>query len=242
MAEIVVAAQNRTETGKNVNRRLRTKGLVPGVLYGAKKKPVPVAVSPKEIVTILRSKTGENTLFDLDLDGSRRKVILKEFQVEPLKGALLHADFYEVALDKPLQVSVHVELLGTPVGVKTEGGVLDFITRELEVECLPADIPEKISVDVSNLALGHHLRVSEIQAPPRVTILADPEVVVAHVVAPRAEEEVAAPAAEAAPAGAEGAAAEPEVIKKGKTAAEGEAAPEGAEKGAPEKREKKEKK
>jgi large subunit ribosomal protein L25 len=238
MPEIVVTAQNRTETGKNVNRRLRTKGLVPGVLYGAAKKPVPVAVSPKEIVTILRSKTGENTLFDLDLDGSRRKVILKEFQVEPVKGQLLHADFYEVALDKKLQVSVHVELVGTPVGVKTQGGILDFITRELEVECLPVDIPERITVDVSNLELGHHLRVEEVKAPERVTILTEPGVVVAHVVTPRAEEEApAAAAAEAAPA-AEGA-AEPEVIKKGKTTAEGEASVEAPPEKKAEKKEKK---
>ena len=144
MPDIVVTAQNRQETGKNTNRRLRVQGLIPGVLYGGKaKKPVPVSVSPKEIGTILRSKTGENTLFDLDLDGSRRKVILKEFQLEPIKGALLHADFYEVALDKPLQVNVHVELVGTPVGVKVQGGIVDWVTRELEVECLPARHPRE---------------------------------------------------------------------------------------------------
>src|SRR6186997_3300996 len=148
MADIVVAAENRTETGKNVNRRLRTRGLIPGVLYGSKKEAVPLAVSPKEITTILRSKTGENTLFDLEIGGSRRKVILKEFQVEPIKGSLLHADFYEVALDKPIEVT------GVPTGVKVEGGLLDHVTREVEVSCLPADIPEKITVDVSNLALG----------------------------------------------------------------------------------------
>jgi large subunit ribosomal protein L25 len=241
MADIVVSAKNRAETGKNVNRRLRVEGLIPGVLYGAAKKPVPVSVSPKEIGSILRSKTGENTLFDLELDGSRRKVILKEFQLEPLKGHLLHADFYEVALDKALQVNVHVELVGTPVGVKVQGGIVDWVTRELEVECLPADIPEKITVDISNLEIGKHVRVAEIKAPDKVTILTEPDVVIAHVVAPRAEEEVA-PAAEAAPA-AEGAVAEPEVIKKGKAVAEGETAeePKAAEK--PEKKaEKKEKK
>ena len=241
MPDIVVTATNRAETGKNVNRRLRVQGLIPGVLYGAAKKPVPVSVSPKEIGSILRSKTGENTLFDLDLDGSRRTVILKEFQLEPLKGHLLHADFYEVALDKALQVNVHVELVGTPVGVKVQGGIVDWVTRELEVECLPADIPEKITVDISNLEIGKHVRVAEIKAPDKVTILTEPDVVIAHVVAPRAEEEVA-PAAEAAPA-AEGAVAEPEVIKKGKAVAEGETAeePKAAEK--PEKKaEKKEKK
>jgi large subunit ribosomal protein L25 len=222
MPEIVVEARPRADFGKNVNRRLRAQGLIPGVVYGAKKQAVPVAVSPREIGSILRSASGENTLFDLQLDGSRRKVILKEFQVEPIKGRLLHADFYEVALDQALEVTVHVELAGVPVGVKVEGGILDFVTRELQVECLPTDIPEKIVVDVSELGMGKHVRVSEIKAPERVTILTDPDVVIAHVVAPRAEE--VAPAAEVAAVPAEGAAAaEPEVIKKGKTAAEGEA-------------------
>ena len=240
MPEIVVTAQNRQETGKNVNRRLRVKGLIPGVLYGSKKKPVPVSVSPKEIGSILRSKTGENTLFDLDLDGSRRTVILKEFQLEPIKGALLHADFFEVALDKLLQVNVHVELVGTPVGVKVQGGIVDWVTRELEIESLPRDIPEKITVDISNLEIGKHVRVADIQAPDKVKILTEPDIVIAHVVAPRAEEVAAV--AEAAPA-VEGAVAEPEVIKKGKAVAEGETAeePKAAEK--PEKKaEKKEKK
>src|SRR5438105_11602206 len=241
MPDIVVAAQNRTESGKNVNRRLRTKGLIPGVLYGKAKKPVPVAVSPKEIGSILRSKTGENTLFDLDLDGSRRKVILKDLQVEPLKGHLLHADFYEVALDKPIEVDVRVELTGTPVGVKVQGGIVDWVTRELQVECLPADIPEKIVADISALEIGKHLRVGELKAPDKVTILTDADVVIAHVVAPRAEEEVAAPAAEAAPTTEEGV-AEPEVIKKGKATAEGEVAEEKPAEKPEKKAEKKEKK
>jgi len=231
MAEIVVAARERSDTGKNVNRRLRAQGLIPGVLYGARKQAVPVSVSPKEIGSILRSASGENTLFDLDLGGTRRKVILKEFQMEPLKGRLLHADFYEVALDKTLEVRVPVEIHGVPVGVKVQGGIVDFVTRELEIECLPTDIPEKISVDISALELGKHVRVSDIQFPPNVTVLTEPDVVIVHVVAPRAEE-----APVVAEVVAEGAvAAEPEVIKKGKVG-EGEAATE--EK--PEKGEKKE--
>ena len=221
MPEIVVAAESRTETGKNVNRRLRTRGLIPGVLYGAKKEAVPVAVSPKEITSILRSKTGENTLFDLEIGGSRRKVILKEFQVEPIKGSLLHADFYEVALDKTIEVKVHIEVTGVPVGVKVEGGLLDFVTRELEIECLPSDIPEKITVDVSELGMNQSIRVSDLKIPEKVTMLSEPDLVVVHVVPPRAEEEVAAAAA---PAEGEAAAAEPEVIKKGKPAEEGAAA------------------
>ncbi len=236
MPEFVVPAENRADTGKNANRRLRGKGLIPGILYGAKKETIAVAVSPREIGTILKSAAGENTLFDLDIGGERRKVILKEYQREPLKGQLLHADFYEVALDQTLEVKVHLELTGVPVGVKTQGGILDFVTRELEVECLPADIPEKITLDVSHLELGKHLRVSDLKLSDKVKLLTELDVVIAHVVMPRAEEEVA-PVAEAAVATE---AAEPEVIKKGKAVAEGEAAEEKPEK--PEKGEKKEKK
>ena len=226
MPDIVVEARPRADFGKNVNRRLRAQGLIPGVLYGAKSEATPVSVSPKEIGTILRSATGENTLFDLELGGSRRKVILKEFQVEPIKGRILHADFYEVALDKVLEVKVHIELTGVPVGVKVQGGILDFVTRELEVECLPTDIPEKIEVDVSNLELGKHLRVSDLTLSDKLTVLTELDVVIAHVVVPRAEE---APAAAAEAAAVPEAGAEPEVIKKGK-----------AEEGADEKPEKKE--
>src|SRR5512134_1324057 len=229
MPEIVVSAEKRTEKGKNVNRRLRVAGRIPGVLYGGSKEPVPVAVSPKDISAVLRSASGENTLFDLDLGGTKRKVILKEYQIEPLKGRLLHADFYEVALDKLLEVKVHVEVSGTPVGVKVQGGILDFVTRELEIECLPTDIPDKIVVDVSELELGKHIRVSDLKLSDKLTVLTDLDVVIVHVVAPRAEEVApAAPVVEGAEVAA-GAAAEPEVIKKGK-AEEGEEKAEKAEK------------
>jgi large subunit ribosomal protein L25 len=236
MPEFVVPAESRSETGKNANRRLRSSGKIPGVVYTAGKDALQVAVSPREISAILKSASGENTLFDLDLGGSRRKVILKEFQREPLRGKLLHADFYEVALDKALQVSVHVELTGTPVGVKLQGGIVDFVTRELEVECLPADIPEKITIDISHLELNKHLRVSDLKLGDKVKVLAEPEVVIVHVVLPKAE--VAAETAAAEGAVAEAGAAEPEVIKKGKTEAEGD---EKAEKGGakPEKKDKK---
>jgi large subunit ribosomal protein L25 len=243
MPEFVVPAESRTETGKNVNRRLRSRGMIPGVLYAAGKEAVSVAVSPRDIGAVLKSAAGENTLFDLDLGGTRRKVILKEYQREPLRGKLLHADFYEVALDKAITVKVHIELSGTPLGVKLQGGIVDFVTRELEVECLPADIPEKIAVDISHLELGKHFRVSDLKLGDKVAILAEPEVVIAHVVLPKAEE---APAAEVPVEGAaaEGAPAEPEVIKKGKAETEAAAEPEKGGKGAekPAKAEKKEKK
>jgi large subunit ribosomal protein L25 len=236
MPDIVVAAQSRTETGKNVNRRLRVAGLIPGVLYGgSKKKPQPLSVSPKDITAVLRSKSGLNTLFDLDFAGSKRKVILKEFQVEPVKGKLLHADFYEVALDKKLELKVHIEVHGVPVGVKTQGGVLDFVTRELEIECLPADIPEKIDIDVSELEMGKHLRVADLKLSDKLTILTEPDVVIVHVVAARAEE--VAPAADAVAAATPG--VEPEVIKKGKAEAAADDEKAGDKK--PEKKEKEKK-
>jgi large subunit ribosomal protein L25 len=211
MPEIVVAAQNRAEIGKNHNRRLRTQGMIPGILYGEKKDAVQIAVSPKEITAILKSASGENTLFDLELGGNRRKVILKEFQTEPIKGRLLHADFYEVALDKELDVKVHIEITGVAIGVKRDGGIIDIVTRELEISCLPTDIPDKITVDVTELEMGKHIRVSDLKLDPKLKVMTEPGIVIVHVVAPRAEE-----AAAAAPVAAEGA-AEPEVIKtKGK--------------------------
>jgi large subunit ribosomal protein L25 len=238
MPEIVVPAESRSETGKNANRRLRSRGMIPGVVYAAGKQAEAVSVSPRQIGMVLRSAAGENTLFDLELGGSRRKVILKEFQREPLRGQILHADFYEVALDKPIEVSVHVELEGTPVGVKLQGGIVDFVTRELEVSCLPADIPEKITVDISHLELNKHLRVSDLKIGDKVKILADADVVIAHVVLPKAEVAAETAVAEGA---AEATAAEPEVIKKGKAEAEG-GAEEKPEKGGAPKAEKKDKK
>jgi large subunit ribosomal protein L25 len=241
MPEFVVPAESRAETGKNSNRRLRSRGMIPGVLYAAGREAVPLAVSPHAIGAILKSASGENTLFDLELGGSRRRVILKEFQREPLRGRVLHADFYEVALDKAITVRVHIELEGVPVGVKQQGGIVDFVTRELEVECLPADIPGRIAVDVSHLELGKHLRVSDLKLVDKVAVLADADVVIAHVVMPKAEE-AAASAAVAEGEAVEAAAAEPEVIKKGKLEAEGtsEGKPEKGERS--EKPERKEKK
>jgi large subunit ribosomal protein L25 len=216
MPEFVVAAESRTETGKSSNRRLRGRDLIPGIVYGAGKDAVSVTVAPDAITDILRSASGENTLFDLEIGGKRRKVILKEYQREPLKGALLHADFFEVALDKTIEVKVQIALEGTPIGVKNQGGLLDFITRELEVECLPTEIPDKISLDVSDLELGKHLRVVDVSVSDNVTILTESDVVIATVVTPRADVAAAEEEAEAAEAEAAEGGAEPEVAKKGK--------------------------
>ncbi|MBN2369243.1 MAG: 50S ribosomal protein L25 [Vicinamibacteria bacterium] len=221
MPEVVVTAESRSETGKNANRRLRQKGFVPAVFYGARQEAVSLAVSKRELIPVMRGAEHRTSLFDLELAGQRRKVIIKETQIEPIHGFPLHVDFYEVALDKPLELSVHVELTGTPVGVKTQGGILDFITRDIDIECLPMDIPEKIVVDVSELEIGKHLRVSDLTPPQGVRFVTEPGVVVAHVVERREEAAPAAEEAVAAEAGAEAAgAAEPEVIKKGKTGAE----------------------
>jgi len=213
MVEIVVTAESRTETGTNANRRLRRSGRIPGILYGPQKQTVALTVSPKEVGAVLHSPAGTSTLFDLEYQGTRHKVLLKEYQADPIRGNVLHADFLEVALDKPIHVRVHIELEGaaTAAGIKA-GGILDFITREIDVECLPTQIPEKITADVSALELGQHLRVSELPTLENVRVLTDEDVVVAHIVVKR--EEAAATPAEGEPVAA--ATAEPEVAKKGK--------------------------
>ena len=214
MEKMVVEAERRVSFGKGANRKLRAKGMIPAVVYGQKKDSIPVAIDPKVLIRILRSHAGANTIFDLKVKGSdgTDNVMVKDYQLEPVEHELLHADLIRVAMDHALTLSVQIELSGTPVGVKLEGGLLDFVSRAIEVSCLPADIPEKIKVDVSGLAIGHLVRAGELELPERVTLVSDPGLVIAHVEAPKVEEE---PAAEAV--AEEGQPAEPEVIKKGKT-------------------------
>jgi len=213
MEKMVVEAERRVSFGKGANRKLRAKGMIPAVVYGQKKDSIPVAIDPKVLIRILRSHAGANTIFDLKVKGSdgTDNVMVKDYQLEPVEHELLHADLIRVAMDHALTLSVQIELSGTPVGVKLEGGLLDFVSRAIEVSCLPADIPEKIKVDVSGLAIGHLVRAGELELPERVTLVSDPGLVIAHVEAPKVEEE---PAAEAV--AEEGQPAEPEVIKKGK--------------------------
>ena len=219
MERMLVEAEKRAAFGKGANRKLRAKGLIPAVVYGEKKDAVPVAIDPKVLIRILRSDAGVNTIFDLRMQGSEEteNVMVKEYQLEPIEHALLHADLIRVAMDHALSLSVQLELVGTPVGVKQEGGMLDFVSRSIEVSCLPSDIPEKIKVDVTNLNIGQLIRAGEIQLPERVTLESDPGLVIAHVEAPKVEEE---PTAAEAPVEGE-AAAEPEVIRKGKAEPEG---------------------
>ncbi len=218
MSDIVVTAEARPQRGKNEAKRLRARGRIPAVVYAPGKENVSVSVSPRELAVVFKTGAAENTLVDLELDGKKRKVILKDYQVHPVRPEFLHADFYEVALDKLIQVKVHVELQGVPVGVKTHGGMLEFITREILVSCLPLDIPKKFVLDISAMEINGEVRVSAVPMPPKVKSLTDGDLIVAQVVTKHEEEAVAAPA--------EGVAvvAEPEVAKKGKAPTEAEAA------------------
>jgi large subunit ribosomal protein L25 len=216
MAEIVVNAEGRADRGKNAARRLRVKGLIPAIVYGGKGDAVPVSVDPKVLQRVLRSETGRNTILKLDL-GSEGKTaaILKQWQVDPVKENFLHADFYRIAMDVALRVKVPVAIKGEARGVKVDGGILELIMRDIEVECLPGDIPERIEIDVADLGINDALRISSVPVHAKLKIMEDADQVVVHVIAVKEE---AAPAAGAAPA-AEGEAAaggEPEVVKKGK--------------------------
>ena len=216
MDQITVEARPRDDRGKNAARRLRRQGQVPGVLYGGDGKSVTLAVNTKQLAAILRSESGHNTIFKVKLPTGDQPAMLKDWQVDPLLGSLLHVDLLRVAMDVRIHVMVPVHTFGEPQGVKLQGGIFEMVTREVEVECLPSDIPGEIRVDVSELMIGKQLRVGDLPIDAaKIKLLSDPQRVVAHVVALRAEEEKPAEAA-----AAEAAPAEPEVIKKGKKEAE----------------------
>ena len=212
--DMTVTAQPRGTRGKNEARRLRVKGLAPAVLYGAQGGSVAVSVNPKELNKILHSSTGHNTIFNLDIEGGESTpAMIVDWQNDPVKDHLLHVDLKRIDLTKHIQVKVRVATSGDPKGVKIQGGLLEVITREIEIDCLPDDIPELFTVDVSELMIGQNLRASEIPLTGSMKLLSSPDQVIAHVVALKAEV-AETPAAEGAPATA--APAEPEVIKKGK--------------------------
>jgi len=217
---------------KNAARRVRRSGNIPAVVYGAKKESVAVTVNPKQISRILHSESGHNTVFDLKVGSDQSKAMIVDWQYEPIKGTLLHIDLKRIAMDKALRVKVPVQLTGLPEGVKTQGGILEQIVREVEIECLPSDIPDHIDVDVTPLVFGQVLRVSDLPHSDNIKFITDETQPVAHITS--VKEVVEAAPAEA---GAEVAAApaEPEVIKKGKheteePAAEAAAKPEGGKK------------
>ncbi|MBV8051457.1 MAG: 50S ribosomal protein L25 [Acidobacteriaceae bacterium] len=231
----VLEAQPRTAGDKNDARRVRREGKIPAVVYGAGKNSQPISVDPRQVARILHSQSGYNTIFDLTLDGERTKAMIVDWQYEPIKGSLLHIDLKRIAMHEKLQVHVPIVLKGEAVGVKQQGGILEQITREVEVECLPDDIPTAIEADVSELVFGKVMRIADLKHSDKVKFISDPNQPVAHIISVKEE---AAPTPEAVAAEAAAGPAEPEVIKKGKQETEEE----GAEAAPAEKAEKKEKK
>jgi large subunit ribosomal protein L25 len=224
--DAVLEAVKRETRGKNDARRLRAGGQIPATVYGAQRtgetgSVLAVSVDPKPLMRILHSDSGVNTLITLKVDGEGdSRVLVKEFLVDPITSHLLHADFYRVNMDRRITVTVQVVVKGEPRGVKLQGGVLDFVHREIELECLPAEIPDVIEIDVSNMDLGDSIHVRDVAVDVNWVPVSEPEMMLVHVVTPRAVEEPVA--AEAAAVVAPVAGAEPEVIKKGKIEKEGE--------------------
>jgi large subunit ribosomal protein L25 len=214
--DAVVATPREGKFNKNAARRVRVAGKIPAVVYGAGQDAVAVTVDPKVITKILHSEAGHNTIFDLNVEGSpATKAMIVDWQNEPLKGRLLHIDLKRIAMDKTMRVSVPVQLIGVPTGVKNQGGILDHILREVEIECLPSDIPSHIDVDVSGLELHGAIHISDLPHSGKLKFLGEEDATVAHVTV--IKEEAAADPLAAAPT-------EPEVAKKGKTDAAAPAA------------------
>jgi len=213
--EATLEATARETFGKNEARRTRRQGKVPAVLYGGdRRQATPIAVDPRALLKILHSESGANTLISLKLDGGGdARVLVKDFQLDPITHHVLHADFYRVAMDKVIEVTIPVIVKGEPKGVKQQSGVLEFVRREIVIECLPADIPENVTIDVSELMLHQGVRVRDIATDPKWKPVTEGEAMLVHVIMPKAEE---TPTPEAAAAAATATPAEPEVIKKGK--------------------------
>jgi large subunit ribosomal protein L25 len=219
--EALLEATVRTTSGKNEARRTRRSGKVPAVVYGAasegaSRDAVAIAVDPKPLLKILHSEAGANTLISLKLDGVDTKVLVKDFQLDPVTHQVLHADFFRVAMDRTIEVTIPVVVKGDARGVKIQGGLLEFVRREIDIECLPTDIPEHVEVDVTELMVGQGIRVRDVATSPTWKPVTDADTMLVHVILPKAEESAAATAEAAAPS------SEPEVIKKGKKE-EGEA-------------------
>lgn len=189
ISDIVVHAEPRPERGKNAARRLRAKGLIPAILYGAGKEPVAITVDPKVIEKILYSPTGHNTIFTVEVDGTEKTLaMVVDWQYHPVTDRLLHVDLQRVDMKKPVRVRVPVHLEGEPVGVKQQGGLLDVVTREVEIECLPGQIPEHLAVDISSLRVGRSLRAQDVPLPEGVKLLTAPDTVICHIAGTRGSE------------------------------------------------------
>jgi len=220
--DITVAADVRETRGKNEAHRTRRAGQIPAVVYGAYKDPISVAVNPRELLRIIQSSTGTNTIFNLQVNGAEpTPVMVVDQQVDPIKGTLLHADFKRIDLSRRLKVVVPVHVHGEPKGVKQQNGLLDIVTRSVEIECLPDDIPERFTMDVTELMIGQSRRASDIPLSGSMKLVSAPDSVIAHVVTHRGGETEAAAAPTDAAAATPAAGAEPEVIKKGKKEEEG---------------------
>jgi large subunit ribosomal protein L25 len=222
--DITITAEPRETRGKNEARRLRVRGLVPAIVYGTGNDPVSIAVSPKEVTSILKSASGHNTIFDIDIQGAKSPVMIVDWQHEPLKSRLLHVDLQRIDLSKKVIVKVPVHTHGDPVGVKLQGGQHEIITRDIEIECLPDDIPESFNVAVGELHIGQSIRASEIPLSGSMRLISPADAVISHVIGIKAVEPEPGEVAAATP--------EPEVVKKGKK----------EEAAAPEKKEEKKKK
>ena len=219
--EATLDAIDRSQRGKNEARRLRRAGRIPAVLYGSTGKSAEatvIAVDPKALLKILHSDSGANTLIGLKLEGAGdTRVLVKEYQLDPVTHQILHADFYRIAMDRVLRITVPVTVKGEAPGVKQQGGILEFVHRVIEVECLPADIPEHIEINVGDLMLHQGVRVRDVAVSPKWKAVTDADMMLVHVIMPKAEEAPAPAEAAAGAATATAAApAEPEVIKKGK--------------------------
>lgn len=209
MSELTIEVQKREKTGKGPNRRARSGGLIPAVVYGGGKESVPIQIDRKSMLDLMKKSGSENPVFLLKLGDSRRHAMIREVQTHPISRQVLHIDFQRVMMDQKVHVKVPIELVGTSYGVKTQGAVLDFVTREIELECLPGDIPGHVELDVTELHANQHAEARDVKLPEGVSLYDSPDKVIVAVAHARTED-----------TGAEGAATdrdEPEVVKKGKT-------------------------
>ena len=205
-----IEAQTRVPEGKNANRRIRKLGKIPAVIYGPGKEPAALSLNPDDIKAILRSETGRNTIFTVNIEGAAsRSAMVKDYQLNPVKGNLIHTDLLEIAMDRLLTLMLNIEVTGEPQGVKIEGGTLDFITRAIEIECMPADIPESIKLEISALKVNDYIRAKDINLGDKVKIITEPDTVIVTVSSPQ----------RAAATDVTAAATEPEVAKKSKAEA-----------------------
>lgn len=205
-----IRSEKREAFGKNASRRLRKEGKIPAVLYGQGTFNLPLVLAKKDVVMILKSEAGENTIFKVSFDSKIQDAMIKELQIDPSTDELIHVDLIQISMDKVLRVAVPIQLLGEPVGVKAEGGFVDFMTREVEIECLPKDIPENVKVDISHLHLHQSMKIADLIPPEGVKFISDASSVVVLIGVPHKEEEIAKPVEE----GVAAEPTEPEVIKK----------------------------